>query len=115
LRDYIDDYNKLAELYLLLRNAYGRKTYFLDEVANKTELLVRETAQAYGLDRFTRTVEFDEETLQALKESNRPDSAKVINLVRGINAEADAQGAQEPYLISIAERAQASRAGFAEP
>jgi type I restriction enzyme R subunit len=107
LRDYIDDYNKLAELYLLLRNAYGRKTYFLDEVANKTEMLVRETAQAYGLDRFTRTVEFDEETLQALKESNRPDSAKVINLVRGISAEADVQGAQEPYLISIAERAQA--------
>ena len=107
LRDFIDDYNKLAELYLLLRNAYGRKTYFLDEVAIKTEMLVRETAQVYGLDRFTRTVEFDEETLQALKESNQPDGAKVINLVRGIGAEADAQGHREPYLISIAERAQA--------
>lgn len=106
LRDYIDDYNRLAELYMLLRTAYGPKTSFLGELARKTEWLVQESTVAYGLDRFTKTIEFDEETLAALKESSSPDSAKVINLVRSISEEADKAGEQQPYLISIAERAQ---------
>lgn len=106
LRDYIDDYNRLAELYMLIRSAYGPKTSFLGELARKTERLVQKNAAAHGLDRFTKTVEFDEETLEALKESSGSDSAKVINLVRSISAEAEESGDQQPYLISIAERAQ---------
>ena len=106
LRDHIDDYNRLAELYMLIRSAYGVKTSFLGELARKTEWLVREHTQVYGLDRFTRTVEFDAETLEALKEAPGSESAKVINLVRSINIEAEESGDQQPYLISIAERAQ---------
>jgi type I restriction enzyme, R subunit len=32
LRDFIDDYNRIADLYVMLRNAYGKKTIFLGEV-----------------------------------------------------------------------------------
>lgn len=106
LRDYIDDYNRLAELYMLIRSAYGVKTSYLGELARKTEWLVREHTEVYGLDRFTKTVEFDSETLEALKEAPGSESAKVINLVRSINTEAEESGDQQPYLISIAERAQ---------
>lgn len=107
LRDFIDDYNRLAELYAMLRVAYGPRTSFLYDVAHKTEMLVRENATAYGFDRFTKTVEFDEEALRALKDSRNPDSSKVVNLVRSITHDAEESGDKQPYLISIAERAQA--------
>ena len=42
LRRYVDSYNKLADIYLMLRNAYGKKTTFIGEIAHKTEKLVRE-------------------------------------------------------------------------
>jgi type I restriction enzyme R subunit len=84
LRDYIEDYNRLADLYVMLRNAYGKKTTFLGDVAHKTELLVRENAATYGLSKMTKTVEFDATALQALKDKKGSDNGKVINLVKSL-------------------------------
>ncbi len=105
LRDHIEEYNRLADLYVMLRNAYGRKTTFLGEVAHKTEMLVRENAASHGLSRLTKTVEFDETALKALKDKAGSDNGKVINLVKSLTKTAADRGAKEPYLISIAERA----------
>ena len=107
LRDYIDDYNRLADLYVMLRNAYGKKTAFLSEIAHKTEKLVRDHAEAHGLSDMTRTVEFDADMLKALKDRKGPDNGKVINLVKSLEQSAVDRGASEPYLISIADRADA--------
>ena len=106
LRDYIEDYNHLADLYVMLRNAYGKKTAFLGEVAHKTEMLVRENAASHGLSKLTKTVEFDEAALKALKEKKGSDNGKVINLVKSLTKTAADRGTKEPYLISIAERAE---------
>lgn len=106
LRDYITDYNRLADLYVMLCNAYGQKTTFYGDIAHKTEMLVRETAQVYGLDKLTKPVEFDADALEALKQSKGSDNAKVINLVKSLQFSADQHGEKEPYLIPIAERAQ---------
>ncbi len=106
LRDYIEDYNRLADLYVMLRNAYGRKTTFLGEVAHKTEALVREHAASHGLSKMTKTVEFDEATLKALKEKKGSENGKVINLVKSLTKAATDRGSKEPYLISLAERAE---------
>ena len=107
LRDYIDDYNRLADIYVMLRNAYGSKTGFLSEVAHKTEKLVRANAEMHGLSNMTRVVEFNEDTLKALKDKKGPDNGKVINLVKSLQSSAAERGSTEPYLISIADRAQA--------
>ena len=107
LRDYIEDYNRLADLYVMLRNAYGKKTTFLAEVAHKTEMLVRENASSHGLSKMTKTVEFDEAALKALKDKKGSDNGKVINLVKSLTKSATDRGAKEPYLISIADRADA--------
>jgi type I restriction enzyme, R subunit len=107
LRDYIDDYNRLADIYVMLRNAYGKKTAFLSEIAHKTEKLVRDNAEMHGLSNMTRTVEFDADTLKALKERKGADGGKVVNLVKGLEKSAADRGDSEPYLISIAERADA--------
>ena len=106
LRDFIDDYNHLADIYVMLRNAYGKKTTFLGDIAHKTEMLVRENAAAHGLDKLSKTVEFDETALKALKDEKGSDNGKVINLVKSLETSASERGAKEPYLISIAERAE---------
>jgi hypothetical protein len=51
LRDYIEDYNRLADLFVMLRNAYGKKTDFYGDISHKTEMLVRENAAAHGFGR----------------------------------------------------------------
>lgn len=106
LRDYIEDYNRLADLYVMLRNAYGKKTTFLGEIAHKTEKLVRENAEMHGLTEITKTVEFDEAALDALKKKKGSNNGKVINLIKSLTKSASDRGAKEPYLISIAERAE---------
>lgn len=107
LYDYIERYNRLADLYLMVRNAYGKKTTFYGDIAHKTETLIRESTTSYGLNPTTKTVEFDAAALKALKEKGGSDNAKVINLIKSLERSASDRGAKEPYLISIAERAEA--------
>lgn len=98
----IEPYNRLADLYAMMQAAYGKTTSFIGELANKTAALVQQNAEAHGLDRLTKAVEFDEAALEALRVRKGPDEEKVINLVRSLQQE---DAAKEPHLISIAERA----------
>jgi type I restriction enzyme R subunit len=106
LHDYIENYNKLADLYVMLKNAYGKKTAFYADIAHKTEMLVRENAASHGLAKMTKVVEFDAAALQALKDRKGSDNGKVINLIKSLTKSATDRGEKEPYLISIAERAE---------
>ena len=106
LRGHIGAYRKLADLYLMVRNAYASPTRFYEDVARKTELMVRESAASYSLSE-GRTVEFDLKTLQALQAKHEDDNGSVINLVKKIENEAEEKGHQQPALIDIAQRAQA--------
>lgn len=107
LRDYIASYNRLAELYALLRNAYGTRGVFYGDVAHKTERLVREHTTDLGAYAIRKTVEFDAASLEALQHKGGSDAARVVNLVRRLGRDAASRGDQEPYLLSIAERAEA--------
>jgi type I restriction enzyme R subunit len=105
LRDYIDAYNSLAEIYLLLKSAYGQRTTFYGDIAKKTEMLVRDHGVLEGLERLSKPVEIDENTLKTLKNSKESDNTKIMNLVKGLDSAAQTLGDSEPFLISIAERA----------
>lgn len=107
LREHIQAYRKLTDLYLMLRNAYGSPTRFYEDVARKTGHMIRETASSYGPVVTGKTVEFDLKTLKALQDKGEDDNASVINLVRAAEDEAAAKGEQQPVLIDIAQRAQA--------
>jgi type I restriction enzyme R subunit len=102
LADDIGPYNRLADLYAMMQAAYGQTTSFIGELANKTATLVQQNAEAHGLNRLTKTVEFDEAALAALRARKGPDEEKVINLVRSLQQD---DQTKEPHLISIAERA----------
>ena len=107
LRDHIDAFRKLADLYLMVRNAYGSPTRFYEDVARKTEQMIRETANSYGPVVSGKTVEFDLKTLQSLRTDDGDDNATVINLVRSIEREAGEKEDEQPVLVDIAQRAQA--------
>ena len=98
----------------MLRNAYGTKTTFLADLAHKTEMLVRQNATAHGLDKMTKTVEFDEAALQMLKDGQAPDAGKVINLARSLVEFGAREGEHDPMLMGIAERAEAVLEAFTE-
>lgn len=106
LRDFIDDYRALTDLYLMVRNAYGQKTTFYGEIAHKTELLIRQESASYGPTPTGRVVEFDEAALDALRKKSGPDGEKVLNLAIAIRPNAEEERKQ-PYLIGIGERADA--------
>ena len=107
LREHIDNYRKLADLYVMVRNAYSSPTRFYEDVAQKTEYMVREAATSYGPITTGKTVEFDLKTLTALQAKGDDDNASVINLVRSIAQEADDKANEQPVLLGIAQRAQA--------
>ncbi|RJP24480.1 MAG: HsdR family type I site-specific deoxyribonuclease [Candidatus Abyssobacteria bacterium SURF_5] len=111
LRDHIEDYNRLVDIYVMLRNAYGKKTMFYGDIAHKTEMLVRDSAEAY-LNEMTKTVEFDAAALEALKKKKGPDNPKIVNLVKSLTQAANERGEKEPYLISISDRAEAVMAAL---
>lgn len=107
LREHIDAFRRLADLYLMVRNAYGSKARFYGDVARKTELMIRETAASYGPIIAGKTVEFDLKTLKALQASGDDDNETVINLVRSVEEEASDKADQAPVLVDIAARARA--------
>ncbi len=114
LRDHIDDYNRLADLYVMLRNAYGRKTTFYGDVAHKTEQLVRNHAEAHGLNALSQVIEFDAAALEELCRRNTPDGAKIVNLAKSLEKSVEEKSEQEPYLIPIGERVDAIMTAFDE-
>jgi type I restriction enzyme R subunit len=114
LREYIEPYNRLAEIYVMLRNAYGKKTMFLGDVAHKTEQLIRENATTHGLTQLTKTVEFDAKALKALSDRKGSDSGKVINLAVMLAEGRTRHGKEDPSLVGIAERAEAVLESFTE-
>jgi len=107
LRGHIEAFRKLADLYLMVRNAYGSPTRFYGDVARKTETMIREGASTYGPIAAGKTVEFDLKTLRALSSDDGADNATVINLVRAIENEAEQKAEQQPVLVHIAQRAAA--------
>lgn len=107
LRPHVRAYGELTDLYLMVRNAYGSPTRFYEDVARKTEQMVRQSAVSEMPVSAGKTVEFDLKTLQALRAEGGNDNATVINLVRSIESEAEDHAEEQPVLLDIAQRAQA--------
>ena len=107
LHPFIADYQALASLYGLIRNAYADRIYVDKELTAKTkELLQRHT----GSDPFAlpgSVQELNASTLREVGNSDVSDTVKVLNL-RKILHKTVAEGSRsKPFLISIGERAEA--------
>ena len=105
LRDHIDSYKRLAELYAVVRNAYADNVNFVADLANKTRKMVEESAAQRGLVLETPSVTFDLRTIKDLQEEPGPDEAKVFNLVRVLRGELESNPEMAPVLHTLVERA----------
>jgi type I restriction enzyme R subunit len=106
LREHIVPFQQLARLYAAVRNAYAEKIGFVADLAYKTRRLIEENATQSGLGRLTKSVTFDVETLEALREEKGPDEGKVFNLVRGLQKEIDDDPGAAPVLQPLKDRAE---------
>ena len=107
LREHLENYGELSNLYKIVRNAFARGVALYRELAKKTEGLIRERAEAYGLKETLPVVKIDEKTLDTLKSSDSSDDAKVINLGRSLARNVFEEADKQPYLLPIGERAEA--------
>ena len=107
LRPFIADYQSLASLYGLIRNAYADRIYVDKELTAKTRELLQEHT---GSDRFAlpgSIQELNANTLREVGNSDVSDTVKVLNLRKILRKTVTEEGRSKPFLISIGERAEA--------
>jgi type I restriction enzyme R subunit len=112
LREFLDDYHRLADLYALLRAAYDSKGIADRELARKTATLVQEHTQVGVIREAIALYEINPQTLDRIAQSNQPATVKVFNLLKSIAQKVNDESARAPYLLSIGERAQAIAEAF---
>ena len=105
LRPHIETFQRLAQLYAAVRNAYAERVGLQADLARKTLRLVQRNAAQSGLGRWTKSVTFDVRTLEALRGEPGSDEAKVFNLARGLRQEIDGNPDAEAVLRPLQERA----------
>ena len=106
LRDHIETFKQLAQLYAAVRNAYAAGVTYAADLASKTSRMVQERSEQEGLGYLTKTVTFDMQTLNALRGEKGPDEAKVFNLVRGLQREVVNEQEMASVLRPLKDRAE---------
>ena len=107
LGPFIDDYQSLASLYGLIRNAYADRIYVDKELTAKTQKLLQDYTAS---DRFAlpgSIQELNANTLREIGNSEVSDTVKVLNLRKVLRRAVINESRSRPFLISIGERAEA--------
>lgn len=106
LRSYLERYRQLVVLYQVVRNYFSPRPVLMDDLMKKTEMIVRESVEAFGFGKTMPVVEINEHTLKALKEGQDDGPGKVVNLVKTLVSAVQSVGKDRPHLVSIGERAE---------
>lgn len=113
LRPFIDDYSTLSAMYAVVRNAYTRRVMVDRAFQRKTSELVQKYVGTSSIQPLSEVLNINEETVKYIAESKGGEGTKVINLVKSIEKIAEDES-DDPYLIAMAERAQAVQESFEE-
>ncbi len=114
LRPYLDDYQRLTNLYRLLREAYEPHVAVDKSFLRKTAEIVQRHTQTTNVAEAGAVYEIGSRTLLALLAQEKPDTVKVFNLLKEFYRLVDEKGRQAPHLIPIGERAEEIRRRFEE-
>lgn len=112
LRPFLADFNELLRIFHLLRSAYERGQPVDKEFLRKTARLVQEHTQTGAIEPPTKFQAITADALDAIAKGQQPATVKVISLLKALDELVREQGAVEPYLISIGDRAEAIAAAF---
>ena len=106
LRPYIGDYDTLARMYSILKEAYEPNITTDREFTRKTAQLVRDYTKSGQIQSSLEIYEINEGTLKKLQESNKSDTEKVFNLIVSLKKMVEKEATASPYLRSIGEKAE---------
>ena len=112
LRPFIDPYSTLSAIYAVVRNAYANRVYVDRAFQKKTnELVQKHIGSDFVAEPRAEYLVIDENTIETIKAIDDGDATKVINLIKSITKIAE-EHSDDPYLIALADRAQAVQEGF---
>ena len=103
LRDQVETFKRLAELYAAVRGAFSVRPPFDPDLAKKTKELVERSASLGALGDSARSLTFDTRTLERLRRQPGPHEPKVFNFVRSFQRETSDV---EPALRPLKDRAE---------
>ena len=106
LRPFIDDYSRLTEMFRLVRANYERGVVVDRAFLRKTARLVQEHTEAGTIQAPDKIHKLDANTLEKIAEADTPDTVKVFNLLKALHAMVQEKGREQPYLISIGDKAE---------
>ena len=107
LRPFIGDYQSLASLYGLIRNAYADRPYVDKELTAKTRELLQQHTESSDFALPGSIQELDADTLREIKGSYVSTTVKVLNLRKVLHKTVTEESRSKPFLIPIGERAEA--------
>ncbi|MCO5185371.1 MAG: HsdR family type I site-specific deoxyribonuclease [Anaerolineae bacterium] len=113
MRPFIADYTTLSNMYRVVSQAFSKRVYVDRDFQRKTNQLVQSQVGVGEIAPVTDFYEINERGIELIQQKNVGDNTKVINLVKSIERAA-IEGADDPFLISLAERAAAVQERYAE-
>jgi type I restriction enzyme R subunit len=112
LRPFLDDFNELLRMFHLLRAAYDRDKPLDKEFLRKTARLVQEHTETGAIEDPTKFHALNAGALDAIAKSQTSDTVKVFNLLKALANLVRDRSDENPYLISIGDRAEGIAQAF---
>jgi type I restriction enzyme R subunit len=114
LRPFLPDFERLSQMFLLVRASYERGVPVDKSFLRKTARLVQEQTSSGQISEPTRVWALDQSSLEKIAAANQPDTVKVFNLLKALHDHVKRLAGEQPWLISIGDRAEAIAHAFEE-
>ena len=112
LRPFLGEYEELGRMHHLVRANYERGIPVDKSFLRKTARLVQAHTQAGEVQEPTAVHTLGEDALAQIAASNKPDTVKVFNLLKVLHDLVHGKAHEQPWLISIGDRAEAIARAF---
>jgi type I restriction enzyme R subunit len=106
LRPYIDDVERLARMYRMIRESYDAGVIVDREFSRKTAELVMRHTTSTEIGVPTEISEINADTVRIIEESKKSDIEKIFNMLKSIQKTVHHHEGESPYLIQIGEKAE---------
>ncbi len=104
----------MTNIFLIVRANYERGVPVDKSFLRKTARLVQEKTSSGDILKPTEVYSLDEATLEKIAASNQPETVRVFNLLKALHDHIKQMAQQQPWLISIGDRAEAVAQAFEE-
>ena len=106
LRPHLENFGRFARIYNILRMNYDNRQKPDLDLSEKTAKLVRDNTSIGEFKPPRSTYSINDETLSKIKVDHKTDRERILSMINSILNEVNHNLLQQPYLISIGERAE---------